>query len=267
MDLKVVRFRKITKKFIICKIFRFIRQNLPDICYICKMKTIYAIFLAAILPLLARAGVNDLLPKPKLIIENGLTVSVKGLPVRTSIKEKIGGVPDGNEEAYSLKIKGDEIEIEATSEKGLLHAAQTLRQLAEPLIEGGNMLPQVEIADWPSFPWRGFMIDAGRSYISVDELKRVIDDLARFKMNVFHFHFTENQAWRLESKIYPQLNDSANMERQPGQYYTQDEARNWLATPANGECFSCPRWLCQGIAGRLRRPSESLCRLLKAKIS
>ena len=69
------------------------------------------------------------------------------------------------------------------------------------------------------------MQDVGRSYISVEELKREIEILSRFKINVFHWHLTENQAWRLESKIFPMLNDSINTVRMPGKYYTLEEAR------------------------------------------
>lgn len=59
----------------------------------------------------------------------------------------------------------------------------------------------------------------------MEELKREIEVLSRYKMNVFHWHLTENQAWRLESKIFPMLNDSCNMSRMPGKYYTIEEAK------------------------------------------
>ncbi len=70
------------------------------------------------------------------------------------------------------------------------------------------------------------MQDVGRGYISVEELKREIDILSRYKINVFHWHLTENQAWRLESKIFPVLNDSCNMTRMPGKFYTLEEVRD-----------------------------------------
>lgn len=86
-------------------------------------------------------------------------------------------------------------------------------------------LPQCEITDWPAFRIRGFMHDVGRSFIPVEELKREISLLSRYKINVFHWHLTENQAWRLECKKYPQLNAPENMEREKGKYYTLEEAR------------------------------------------
>lgn len=69
------------------------------------------------------------------------------------------------------------------------------------------------------------MHDVGRTYISLKELKKEIELLSRFKINVFHWHLTENQAWRLESKLYPELNSPQNMTRMPGKYYTLQEAK------------------------------------------
>lgn len=137
--------------------------------------------------------------------------------------DNVEGAPVHCDEAYTLRISKDGIKVSATTEKGILWALQTLRQLAE--FSGNGHLPECDITDWPAFPWRGFMIDTGRSYISIDELKREIDVMSQFKLNVFHWHLTDNQAWRLESRLFPMLNDSSNMERQPGQYYTIRQAQ------------------------------------------
>ena len=102
---------------------------------------------------------------------------------------------------------------------------QTLRQLERKKGKRSSVAG-CEIVDWPAFRIRGFMQDVGRSYISMEELKREIEILSRFKINVFHWHLTENQAWRLESKIFPMLNDSVNTIRMPGKYYTLEEARD-----------------------------------------
>ncbi|MDE5920178.1 MAG: family 20 glycosylhydrolase, partial [Paramuribaculum sp.] len=134
-----------------------------------------------------------------------------------------------NDEAYTLGIDNRRITVSATSPKGIRWALQTLRQLAKNPGSGRLRLPQCFITDWPAFPWRGFMMDVGRSYISLDELKREIDAMSLFKLNVFHWHLTENQAWRLESRLFPMLNDSVNTTRQPGCYYTVDEARELVA--------------------------------------
>lgn len=128
-------------------------------------------------------------------------------------------------EAYRLSVSNKRIKIEAVTEQGVYWAMQTLRQL-ERKKGKRSFVAGCEIVDWPAFRIRGFMQDVGRSYISMEELKREIEILSRFKINVFHWHLTENQAWRLESKIFPMLNDSVNTIRMPGKYYTLEEARD-----------------------------------------
>lgn len=153
---------------------------------------------------------------------------VKAIPIVGRIVEGLPGVPEGNTEAYRLKIGPDGINVEATGARGLYWALTTVEQLAEATPQktrGAVTLPRVEILDWPAFEWRGLMQDVGRTYVSVPELKKQIRLMSRFKANVFHMHFTENQAWRLESRLFPMLNDSVNMTRCPGEYYTQQEAR------------------------------------------
>lgn len=128
-------------------------------------------------------------------------------------------------EAYRLSVSNKRIKIEAVTEQGVYWAMQTLRQLEQKKGKRSSVAG-CEIVDWPAFRIRGFMQDVGRSYISMEELKREIEILSRFKINVFHWHLTENQAWRLESKIFPMLNDSVNTIRMPGKYYTLEEARD-----------------------------------------
>ena len=92
--------------------------------------------------------------------------------------------------------------------------------------EGGRgRIPCCRIVDWPSFRVRGWMMDVGRTCISLEELKREVEIFSQFKVNVFHLHLTENEAWRLESRRYPQLNAAESMLRQPGKFYTQEEMR------------------------------------------
>ncbi len=134
---------------------------------------------------------------------------------------ELAGYPN---ESYTLSVSSDEITITAVTPTGVIRAAQTLTQLAE----GYDDVPQIEsvdITDWPAFKLRGLMHDVGRSFISVDEIKKELDLLSRFKVNTFHFHLTENQAWRFEVRRYPQLTSDASMIRFPGLYYTQDECR------------------------------------------
>ena len=145
--------------------------------------------------------------------------------IEVLLQDSLGGIPINPEEAYQLQVSSRKITIRAVTKKGVFWAMQTLRQLTK---RNGNhyTIQCCEITDWPAFRIRGFMQDVGRSYISIEELKREIDVLSRYKMNVFHWHLTENQAWRLESKRFPQLTDNANMTRMPGKFYTLEEAKD-----------------------------------------
>ncbi len=131
------------------------------------------------------------------------------------------------DEAYRLTVRPSSIEVEAITPTGIYWALQTLRQLAEKdqLSRLPLQLPLCTIADYPAFPWRGILMDVGRSYLTMDELKREIELLSRFKVNVYHWHLTENQGFRLESTTFPALNDSIYTTRFPGHYYTLQEAQ------------------------------------------
>ena len=165
---------------------------------------------------------SSLLPLPQKYQFNGKKSSDE-LTVEEKYVAQIQGAKF-QEEAYHLLITSKGILLEATTPKGMYWGKQTLEQLKYTKNKK-TYLPQCEITDWPAFRIRGFMHDVGRSYIPVEELKREIGLLSRYKINVFHWHLTENQAWRLECKKYPQLNAPENMEREKGKYYTLEEAR------------------------------------------
>lgn len=165
---------------------------------------------------------SSLLPLPQKYQFNGKK-SCGELTVEEKYVSQIEGAKF-QEEAYHLLITKKGILLEATTPKGMYWGRQTLEQL-KTTKNKKIYLPQCEITDWPAFRIRGFMHDVGRSFIPVEELKREISLLSRYKINVFHWHLTENQAWRLECKKYPQLNAPENMEREKGKYYTLEEAR------------------------------------------
>lgn len=165
---------------------------------------------------------SSLLPLPQKYQFNGKKSSGE-LTVEEKYVSQIEGAKF-QEEAYHLLITKKGILLEATTPKGMYWGRQTLEQL-KTTKNKKIYLPQCEITDWPAFRIRGFMHDVGRSFIPVEELKREISLLSRYKINVFHWHLTENQAWRLECKKYPQLNAPENMEREKGKYYTLAEAR------------------------------------------
>ena len=165
---------------------------------------------------------SSLLPLPQKYQFNGKKFSGE-LTVEEKYVSQIEGAKF-QEEAYHLLITKKGILLEATTPKGMYWGRQTLEQL-KTTKNKKIYLPQCDITDWPAFRIRGFMYDVGRSYIPVEELKREISLLSRYKINVFHWHLTENQAWRLESKRYPELNAPENMEREKGKFYTLEEAR------------------------------------------
>ena len=168
----------------------------------------------------------------RFLDENGCEVSAgAAATVTVTIVNAIEGAYDytlaGFEnEAYQLDITGNSIDIKAVTETGVTRAAQTLTQLAEGYDDAANPeLELVSITDWPAFKLRGWMQDVGRSFLSVDELKKEIRLLSRFKVNVFHWHLTEKLAWRFQVNAYPELTADENMTRFPGKYYTQAQCR------------------------------------------
>lgn len=165
----------------------------------------------------------------KWVAKNGGTVNDQAKRrIEIQLVEKINGVSENPEEAYFLNVRSNNIQIEAITETGVFRALQTLGQLTES--QGRAVFVRgCRVVDWPAFRIRGFMHDVGRGYIPLEELKREIALLAQYKINVFHWHLTEDVAWRLESKIFPMLNDSVHFGRYPGKYYTLAEAKELVA--------------------------------------
>lgn len=188
------------------------------------LKFLLCLLALAFLAVPSRAGIDELLPRPKQVVVTGRG-TVRQRPVKIRYIDSIPGAGLGQDEAYRLTVTLRAVIIEAVTEHGVWNARQTLAQLPD----AKGRLPRCTITDWPSFRVRGFMQDVGRSYIPLEELKAEIDNLARFKVNVFHWHLTENQAWRLEIKAFPQITAAASMTRDPGCFYTQEEARELAA--------------------------------------
>ncbi len=128
-----------------------------------------------------------------------------------------------NQEGYRMSVTPDSILIQAKTTTGIFYAVQTLKQLIT-----GSQFQCAEISDSPAFPFRGFMVDVGRNFQSIKQLKQQIDVMAAYKLNVFHFHLTEDIAWRLQSKQYPQLTSAKHMLRNAGKYYTIPELKELI---------------------------------------
>lgn len=178
---------------------------------------------------------NNTAALKKVFTDYGCTIQDgASATVTVQMVDKIEGAYDYtlegyDNEGYQLIVETNAITIKAVKPVGVIRAAQTLAQLAEGYEEGQAAIETVEITDWAAFKLRGYMHDVGRSFISIEELKKHIDLLSRFKVNTFHWHFTENQAWRFEVEGYPQLTSTESMTRFAGKYYTQAECREVAA--------------------------------------
>ncbi len=156
--------------------------------------------------------------------ENGIKSDSNGILIELNLSNsKI----EHSDEAYSLQID-DKISIDGTSSKGMFYGVQSLKQLVR-FSKNKCSVPQIFIKDWPAFKIRGFMYDTGRNYQPIAQLKEQIEVLARYKYNVFHWHLTDNPGWRLESKLYPELQSKNATSRHKGKYYTQDEFKEIVA--------------------------------------
>jgi hexosaminidase len=129
----------------------------------------------------------------------------------------------GEDESYILEVNASGAKLTAPTPLGVLHGLQTFLQLVEVSPEG-FAAPAVTINDKPRFPWRGLMIDSARHFVPLDVLRRNIDGLEAVKMNVFHWHLSENQGFRVESKKFPKLHEMGS----DGLYYTQDEIHDLI---------------------------------------
>lgn len=134
----------------------------------------------------------------------------------------------GEDESYALAIAGDNATLSANTVVGAMRGMETFRQLVAG-DAGGYYFPLVNIHDKPRFGWRGLMIDVGRHFQPVEVIKRNIDGLAAVKMNVFHWHLSDDQGFRIESKRYPNLHEMGS----DGLYYTQDQVRDVIAYAAD----------------------------------
>lgn len=166
-------------------------------------------------------------------------------------------------EAYELRVDKTGIRIEAAAPAGLYYGLTTLAQL----LAGGRSIPALRIVDQPRFQWRGLMLDSARHMQSVAYIKRYIDWLSLHKMNVFHWHLTDDQGWRLDIPAWPRLTEvgawrvpagaaaEANIDettgapRRYGGYYRQDEIREIVAHAAQRFVTIVPEVGVPGHAG------------------
>ncbi|MGL4520648.1 MAG: family 20 glycosylhydrolase [Phocaeicola sp.] len=187
----------------------------------------------------------------EMVRTSGIQLAEKGKELHLSRVSTLPGVEMNLEEAYKLHIEEERITLEATTEKGLFWGLQSLSQLQNEYPKGD--IPCLEILDWPAFKVRGWMQDVGRSYVSMEELKEQIATLAKYKINLFHWHLTENQAWRLESKVHPELVAAKNMTRMEGKYYSHEEAKELQAFCKQHNMILLPEFDMPGHSAAFKR--------------
>jgi hexosaminidase len=166
----------------------------------------------------------------KFLLEKGINVNIQSnaencnedYTIEVALTEE--KLTENQKEGYHLSVLDRRIILKANSTHGIFNGIQTLIQLSRT----GTTVEGCKIQDWPAFTWRGYMIDVGRNYMSVQSLKEQIDVLARYKMNIFHFHGTEDIAWRFQIARYPQLTAPDHMLRNKGMYYSIKEIKELI---------------------------------------
>lgn len=133
----------------------------------------------------------------------------------------------GEDESYDLTIDASGAKLTAPTTLGAMHGLQTFLQLVRVNADGFSV-PALTIKDQPRFPWRGLLIDVSRHFIPLDTLKRNLDAMAAVKMNVLHWHLSDDQGFRVESKALPKLHEMGS----DGLFYTQEQIRNLIAYAA-----------------------------------
>ncbi len=184
----------------------------------------------------------------------GLSLKTGASSSKNAIHLRLSGKTGSNKEAYQLNVTPTEIIITADSAAGLFYGIQTLLQLvpSETSVNNGEFaVPAVSIYDYPRFAWRGAMLDVARHFFTKQQVKDFIDNMVRYKLNVMHFHLTDDQGWRLQIKSLPKLTEvgawrpertgkwgntakpSPTEPKTYGGFYTHDDIRELLKYAAD----------------------------------
>lgn len=233
--------------------------------------------------LVVKAGIFKIKPDAQVIIEQGTGATeaveqfIRFLNEKTGYKIELstGSKDEGGNifirlqndelwkpEQYKLTITPERIELAAGEKIGIVHGINSLRQLFPNEIEkknaasvsGSLALPCLEISDYPSYSWRGMMLDPCRHFVHKDTVLKYIDLLAFYKMNVLHLHLNDNEGWRVEIKQYPKLtSESAKRSFGDGityhHYYSQDDIKEIVQYAAEKGIMVIPEIDLPGHAG------------------
>ncbi len=177
----------------------------------------------------ARSRARGLLPEPKEVTEG------EGA-WRLSVDQHVQRTVDESQprEGYELRITRSGIELRSSTAAGAFYGEQTLNQLLEPN-ERSGVLTALTIKDEPRYEWRGLMLDVARHFFEPEELKRLIDVAAAYKLNRFHVHLTDDQGWRLSVERRPKLTEiggSTQVGGAAGGHYTRAELQELVSYAA-----------------------------------
>src|SRR5262247_4066670 len=161
-------------------------------------------------------------------LRRGVATDAPGATLVIECREAGGSIPSLDEdESYSLDVSDGRAALKAPSVIGALRGLETLLQLVES-DRDGYYVPSVKVEDKPRFRWRGLLFDSSRHFQPLEVIKRNLDGMAAVKLNVFHWHLTDDQGFRIECKKYPKLTGMGS----DGLFYTQDQAREIIAYAA-----------------------------------
>jgi len=154
-----------------------------------------------------------------------LPISASATSLQIRIARQVAATPQpDSDESYRLVVSADGITLEAATRFGAMRGMETLLQLVH-----NSTVPLVTINDHPRFPWRGILIDSARHFMPIETLKRQIDGIAAARMNVFHWHLTDDQGWRFGSSHFPQLQEKAS----DGLWYSPQQMRDIVSYAAH----------------------------------
>ena len=170
------------------------------------------------------SSLTSLAAQTQRLFEHSGAVFKEKQPQKIVLKLGKVNTPLYPQEAYRLLVDSSQVVLMANTPHGIFNGIQTLRQL----LRDGVYLPACQLLDYPAFAWRGLMYDVGRNFQSLPFLKAQLEVMAQYKLNIFHFHLTEDIAWRLESKRYPQLTYPDHMTRNKGEFYSQAELQELI---------------------------------------
>jgi hexosaminidase len=180
-----------------------------------------------------------------IVLPLGIAPTGKSAVLRVGVKDGGAAYPKlGDDESYALVIDSAGATLSANTVWGAMHGMETMLQLVSG-DRDGYYFPFVNIQDKPRFPWRGLMIDVGRHFQPVEVVERNINAMAAVKMNVFHWHLSEDQGFRIESKRYPKLQEMGS----GGLYYTQEQVAEVIAYAAERGLRVIPEFDMPGHAG------------------